>query len=318
MGKYIVKRLVLLIPTILLVCIIIFALLRCIPGSAVDALQQRLQATGAYDVTVEEVEEMLGMDKPAIQQFFIWLGKAVRGDLGDSFFQNETVSGAMLRQMVPSIELAFLTLILTCVISIPLGVYCAARQDSISDYTIRTLSLILMSLPVFWIATMVLVYPAIWWRWSPPTEYVHFFTNPVQNLKMFITPAILGAITNAGMQLRYVRTVTLDTMRMDYIRTARAKGVKSRRILFKHAFRNAMIPVVTLVGGSVSQMIGGSLILENLFSIPGIGQQMVTALNNRDYPIVQGCALMFAIFTMVINVIVDISYKWIDPRVELE
>lgn len=318
MGKYILKRILLLIPTLILVCLIVFVMLRMIPGSAVDALQFRLQSSGYTNITVEEVEAMLGMDKSGVVQFFSWLGNVLRGNFGDSFFQNETVISAMSRQIWPSIELGVLTLILTCVISIPLGVFCAARQDSISDYTIRTVSLILMSLPVFWIATIVLVYPALWWQWSPPTEYVPFFTNPIQNLKMFLLPALLGAVTNAGMQLRYVRTVMLDTMRMDYVRTARSKGVKEKRILFRHSFRNAMIPVVTLIGGSVASLIGGSVILENLFSIPGIGQQIVVALANRDYPIVQGCVLVFSLFTMLVNVVVDISYKWIDPRVSLE
>ena len=318
MGKYITKRLLLLIPTLFLVCVIVFLLLRCIPGSAVEALTYRLQSSGAVEVSEEAVRAQLGMDKPAPVQFLIWFGNALRGDLGDSFFQNESVVHATSRQIVPSLELGFLTLVLTCVISIPLGVYCAARQDTISDYTIRTVSLVLMSLPVFWIATIVLIYPAIYLHWSPPTEYVSFFKDPVANLQMFITPALLGAITNAGMQLRYVRTVMLDTMRTDYVRTAKAKGVPERVILFRHSFRNAMIPVVTLIGGSVAMLIGGSVILENLFSIPGIGQQMVVALANRDYPIVQGCVLIFSLFTMIVNVVVDISYKWIDPRVSLE
>lgn len=318
MGKYITKRLLLLIPTLFLVCVIVFLLLRCIPGSAVEALTYRLQSSGAVEVSEEAVRAQLGMDKPAPVQFLIWFGNALRGNLGDSFFQNESVVHAMSRQIVPSLELGFLTLVLTCVISIPLGVYCAARQDTISDYTIRTVSLVLMSLPVFWIATIVLIYPAIYLHWSPPTEYVSFFKDPVANLQMFITPALLGAITNAGMQLRYVRTVMLDTMRTDYVRTAKAKGVPERVILFRHSFRNAMIPVVTLIGGSVAMLIGGSVILENLFSIPGIGQQMVVALANRDYPIVQGCVLIFSLFTMIVNVVVDISYKWIDPRVSLE
>lgn len=318
MGKYIIKRLLLLIPTLLIVCVIVFSLLRIIPGDAVDALTYRLQSSGSTYVDEDMVRQQLGMDKPAVQQFFTWFGNALRGDLGDAFFQNETVLGAIKRQIVPSLELGILTLILTCVISIPLGLLCAARQDSLGDYAIRTISLVLMSLPVFWLATIVLVYPAILWKWSPPSQYVSFFTDPAQNLKMFLTPALLGAVTNAGMQLRYVRTVILDTMRTDYVRTAHAKGARERTVLFRHAFRNAMIPVVTLIGGSVAGLVGGSVILENLFNIPGIGQQVVLALSSRDYPLVQGCVLIFALFTMIINLLVDISYKWIDPRVSLD
>lgn len=318
MGKYIVKRVLLLIPTILLVTIIIFALLRMLPGDAVSNLQYQLQSAGNYDITREEVEEMLGMDKPAVLQYFVWLGNALRGDLGDCFFQGETVVAAIARQLPATLELGILTLILTNVISIPLGLYCAARQDSVGDVLVRVLSLVLMSIPAFWLATMVLVYPAIWWGYSPPSEYVSILKDPIQNLQMFLIPAILGALTQAGMQLRTVRTVTLDVMRTDYVRTVWAKGAPERRVLFSHSFKNGLIPVITLIGNSVASLIGGNVILENIFNIPGIGQQVIVAIGNRDYPLVQGCILVFALFIMVINLVVDISYKWIDPRVSLD
>lgn len=318
MGKYIVKRVLLLIPTALLVCFIVFMLMRLLPGDAVDALQYQLQSQGNYNITREEVEVMLGMDKPAIVQFFVWLGGAVRGDLGKCLFQAESVTAAIGRQIGPSIELGVLTLIFANLISIPLGLYCAARQDSIGDYGVRVISLVLMSVPVFWLAILVLVYPALWWGYAPPSQYVSLFKNPGQNLQMFLLPALLGGITQAGMQLRIVRTVILDVMRTDFIRTAWAKGDKESTVLYRHAFRNGLIPVVTVIGSSVAGLIGGSVILENIFSIPGIGQQVIAAIGARDYPLVQGCVLVFALFTMVINLLVDISYKWIDPRVSLD
>ena len=318
MGKYIVKRLLLLIPTTLLVCVIVFGLLRMLPGDAVDALQYQLQSQGSYDVTREEVEAMLGMDKPAVVQFFYWLGDAVRGDLGDCLFQSETVAAAIGRQLPASLELGILTLILTNLISIPLGLFCAARQNSGGDVLIRVLSLVLMSVPVFWLATLVLIYPAIYFGYAPPTQYVSFFKDPLQNLQMFMIPALLGAMPQAGMQLRTIRTVTLDVMRTDYVRTAWAKGTPERRVMFRHAFRNGLIPVVTVIGNSVAGLIGGSVILENIFGIPGIGQQVISAIGSRDYPLVQGCVLVFALFTMLVNLLVDISYKWIDPRVSLD
>ena len=242
----------------------------------------------------------------------------LRADFGDCLFQSETVLAAIGRQLGPSLELAILTLILTNLISIPLGLFCAARQDSISDYSIRVFSLVLMSVPVFWLAIIVLVYPAIWWGYSPPSQYISIFKSPGQNLQMFFLPALLGAITQAGMQLRVVRTVILDVMRTDYIRTAWAKGDTERRVLYRHAFRNGLIPVVTVIGNSVAGLIGGSVILENIFNIPGIGHQVISAIGKRDYPLVQGCVLIFALITMVINLLVDISYKWIDPRVSLD
>lgn len=317
MGKYFVRRLLLLIPTILIVCVIVFALMRMIPGSAVDMMVYRLNSAG-ISVDAAQVEAMLGMDKPAVQQFFTWIWGICRGDLGDSLFQNETVWHCISRQLPVSLELGIVTLILTNVISIPLGLYCAARQDSISDYVLRIISVLLMSIPTFWVASLVLVYPAVWWGYAPPATYVSIFRNFGQNMQMFMIPALVGAIMQAGMQLRMVRTSVLDVMRQDYIRTAWAKGVKERTILFKHAFRNSMIPIVTMIGGSVGGLIGGSVIMENLFNIPGIGNQLVTALNQRDYPVVQGCVLVFSLFVMFVNIIVDMCYKWIDPRVKLD
>jgi peptide/nickel transport system permease protein len=317
MAKYTIKRLLLLIPTLFIVCVIVFALLRMIPGTALDQIMYKYSTAG-IEIDREAVAAKLGMDKPAVEQFFIWVGGLLKGNLGDSLFQSESVGSIIARQLPVTLELGILTLILTNVISIPLGLFCAARQDAISDQTIRVISVILMSLPVFWIGTLVLIYPAKWWGYAPATMYVPFLRNPLKNLSMFIVPALLGAMTQAGAQIRMVRTMTLEVMRQDYIRTAWSKGVGERRILFRHAFRNALIPVITIIGSSVAGLVGGSVILENMFSLPGIGQQMVNALSNRDYPLVQGCVLVFSIFVMLVNLIVDLTYKIIDPRVEIE
>lgn len=317
MAKYALKRILLLIPTLLLVCIIVFALLRVVPTSAVDYMVYQFRTAG-LEVTPDQVEAMLGLDKSPVTQFFDWFFGIFRGDLGKSLFQMENVSDIIKRCMPVTLELGILTLIFSNLISIPLGVWCAARQDSISDYVIRVISVLLLSLPVFWIATMVLVYPAQWWGYAPPMKYVSFFENPVENMKMFLVPSLVGAFTQAGMQLRTVRTMTLETMRQDYIRTCWAKGVGEKRILFSHALRNAMIPIITMIGGAVAGLIGGSVILETMFNMPGIGAQVVAALEKRDYPLVQGCVLVFSIFVMIVNLLVDLAYKWIDPRVELE
>ena len=317
MGKYFVKRVLLLIPTILLVCVIVFVLMRMIPMDAVATLQQKLSANGNY-VDEEYVRQLLGLDKPAVQQFFIWIGDVLRGDLGDSYFDHTTVNSILANKLPVTLELGILSLVITNLISIPLGLFCAARQDSISDYTIRVISTILIALPVFWIATLVLIYPNLWWGWAPTVTYVPIWEDPIQNLSMFLLPALLSAIGQAGIQMRTIRTMTLEVMRQDYIRTAWAKGVPERRVLFKYAFRNSMIPIITMIGGSVAMMIGGNVVMENIFNIPGLGAAMVSALNSRDYPIVQGCVLVLALFVMCINLLVDIAYKWIDPRVELE
>jgi peptide/nickel transport system permease protein len=317
MGQYLIKRLLLLTPSLILVCAIVFALMRMVPGSAVDLVWNRLLDVGLM-VEKADVEAMLGMDKPALQQFWIWFGNALHGDLGNSLFQNEPVASIIGRQLPISLELGILMLIFSNLISIPLGLYCAAHQDTITDYAVRIVAIVLMAAPIFWIATLILIYPAKWWGYAPPMTYVGFFEDPVANLRMFLPPALLGAVTQSGMQLRTVRTITLDVMRNDFIRASWAKGLGERAVMYSHAFRNSMIPIVTMVGSGVTMMIGGSVILESLFTIPGIGAQIVTALGTRDYPVVQGCVLIYAVIAMVVNLIVDICYKWIDPRVTLE
>ena len=317
MGKYLVKRILLLIPTILIVCAIVFGLMRMVPGDAVDIIVNRMTQSGQM-VDEAAIRERLGLDVPAMQQFFNWLGSVFRGDLGDSFFQYDSVWNIIKRQLPISLELGVITLILANLISIPLGLFCAAKQDSIPDYVIRIIAVVLMAIPMFWLATLVLFYPAQWWGYAPPVVYVSFFQDPVANLQMFLVPSLLGAFAQAGMQLRTVRTVVLDTMRQDYIRTAYAKGVKQRTILFKHAFRNAMIPVITIIGGSIGALVGGNVILEDIFNIPGIGSTLVTALGQRDFPLVQGCVLIMSVFVMIVNLVIDIAYKWIDPRVTLD
>ena len=317
MGKYIGKRILLLVPAVFLVCVIVFALMRLVPGDAVDSIIYKYSSMG-ISADRAEVEAMLGLDQPAVAQFFTWLKGVLTGDLGDSLFEYESVASIIGRQLPVTLELGILTLLFSCILSIPIGLFCAAKQDSLPDYAFRVVAILLVSIPVFWIATMVIIYPSLWSSYAPPTTYVSFFENPLENLRMFIIPALLGALMQAGIQMRTVRTMTLEVMRLDYIRTAWAKGTKERVILFKHAFRNAMIPVVTMIGGSAATMIGGSVIMESVFNIPGIGQQVITALGSRDYPLVQGCVLVFAIFVMIINLVVDVCYKWIDPRINLD
>lgn len=317
MGKYAIKRLLLLIPTMFLVCVIIFALMRAVPGSAVDQVVYNYKQNGMV-ITYAEAEAKLGLDKPAVVQFFNWIGGMLHGDFGNCLFRGDSVWSVISKQMPVTLELGIITILLQIIISIPLGLICAAHPDSIPDLVIRTVSVILASVPVFWIGTMVLVYPAVWWGYSVPLTYVSISKDFVANMHMFLVPAIVGALTGAGNNIRAVRTMTLEVMRQDYVRTAWAKGSRESRVMYFHAFRNALIPIITLFGGGVAGVLGGNVVIENMFNIPGIGQQMVTALNNRDYPLAQGCTVVMAIFVMLVNLIVDLAYKWCDPRVSLE
>ena len=317
MGKYILKRILLLIPTVLVVCVLTFAMMRMLPGSALDLMVRRLSSAG-QNVDVESLRVRLGLDKPALQQFFIWIGGVLRGDLGDSLFQYESVWTIIRRELPVTIQLGFMELFWTILFSVPLGVWCAARQDGIPDYSFRVFAIIFMAVPTFLVASVVLVYPAVWWGYAPNIKYTSLFVNFKENMRMFLVPSLIGALSQTGMQLRMVRTCCLETMRTDFIRTAWAKGCGEKRVLFLHVFRNSMIPVITVIGGSVAGIFGGNVILENLFNIPGIGQQLVTALDQRDYTVIQGCVLVMAVIVMLINLIVDICYKWLDPRVEID
>ena len=318
MAKYVVKRFLLLIPTLLLVCLIIFTLMRMIPGSAVDVIIEKIRGGSGVAPDRAVIEAKLGLDKPFFVQFFTWLGSVLKGDLGTPIFQTDPVGSIIMHKLPITLELVFLTLLISVVVSIPLGLLAAAYQDAIADNVIRVVSVVIMSLPIFWVATLVLVYPAAWWGYVPPAKYVPFFSDPVQNLRMFLPPALIGGLANAGGNLRSVRTLTLEVLRQDYIRTAWSKGLKERTILFAHAFRNTLIPTITMIGGSITGLMGGSVILENLFNIPGIGTQLTSSLNVYDYPVVQGCVLIMAIIGMLITLIVDLSYSTADPRVKLD
>ena len=317
MGKYITKRILLLIPTVLVVCILTFAMMRMLPGTALDYMVKRLTAAG-QNVDVEGLRVRLGLDQPVVKQFFVWMGGVVRGDLGDSLFQYESVGEIIGRELPVTLELGFLELFWTILFSVPLGVWCAARQDGIPDYSFRVFAIFFMAVPTFLVASIVLVYPAVWWGYAPNIKFTGLFQGFKDNMRMFLVPSLIGALAQTGMQLRMVRTCCLETMRTDFVRTAWAKGCGEKRVLFRHVLRNSMIPVITVIGGSVAGIFGGNVILENLFNIPGIGQQLITALDQRDYTVIQGCVLVMAIIVMLINLVVDICYKWLDPRVEIE
>ena len=318
MGKYILKRVLLLIPTVLVVCILTFAMMRMLPGSALDFMVKRLTAAG-QNVDVETLRIRLGLDEPVVKQFFSWIGGIVlHGDLGDSLFQYESVGSIIGRELPVTLQLGFMELFWTVIISVPLGLWCAARQDGVPDYVFRVFAIIFMAVPTFLVASIVLVYPAKWWGYAPNIQYVSVFKNFTANMKMFLVPSFIGALSQIGMQMRMVRTCCLETMRTDFVRTAWAKGCGEKRVLLRHVFRNSMIPVITVIGGSVAAIFGGNVILENLFNIPGIGQQLVTALDQRDYTVIQGCVLIMGVLVMLVNLLVDICYKWLDPRVEIE
>ena len=319
MGNYVLKRVLLIIPTMILVSIIVFLLQRFIPGSAVDVIEAQLIAVGQVDVDRAAIIHQLGLDVPIIQQYFNWIGGIVlHGDFGTSMLQNKPVMELISSRMPATLELGIMSVIFANLFGIPVGVYTAARQGRFADNFFRPLSILLISIPSFWLATMVMIYPVRWWGWAPSMELIPFSQDPWGNFVQFAIPALINGAVMSGVTMRMGRTQMLDVMRQDYVRTAWAKGLDERTVIVRHSIKNAFSPVITVIGGQLANVIGGTVIMENIFNIPGMGQLALTALNGRDYPVVSAIVLLVSLVVLVCNLLVDISYSWLDPRVRYQ
>jgi peptide/nickel transport system permease protein len=313
MQDYIIRRLVALIPTLFFVSIMVFCSIRLIPGDVVDLMMAQNDISTGQDRA--KVEAALGLDQPIVIQYFHWLRDACRGDLGRSLWRNTEVTEQLAARLPISFELGLLALFVGLSVAIPIGVYSAMRQDTLGDYVARSFSLLMLAIPGFWLGTLVMVFPAVWWRWAPDIEYTPFFESPIDNLKHMLVPAILLGLSMSAVTMRMTRTMMLEVMRQDYIRTARAKGLGEIRLVVHHALRNGLIPIVTLVGLQAPILIGGAVIMEQIFVIPGVGLMLLEGVFQRDYPVVSGVFLVVGISVLLINLIVDLSYGWLDPKV---
>jgi peptide/nickel transport system permease protein len=222
----------------------------------------------------------------------------------------------MVERLPVSVELGLIAIITALLIAFPIGIYSAIRQDTVGDYSGRSLAIIFISVPSFWIATLIFVYPPIWWGWSPPTEYIQITKDFLGNLAQFIIPGFITGMVMGGTLMRMIRTMMLETLRQDYIRTAWAKGLKERAVIMGHALKNALLPIVTIVGGMIPMVIVGEVIMEQIFALPGIGILTFQALGQRDYPLLQGINMLLAVVVLLSNIVVDLFYAWIDPRVQ--
>ena len=314
MLAYTVRRLLALVPTLFFASVIVFVSVRLIPGSVIDLMLANNPLAAEKDRAAIEVA--LGLDKPMVTQYVAWAGNALKGDLGRTLWQDTPVMEHIMARVPVTLELTFLSILISILIGVPVGVYSAIRQDSAGDYVTRSLSILMLAIPGFWLGTLVMVFPSIWWGWSPELRYVPFTQDPIQNLRMFIVPAtILGAGLSAY-TMRLMRTTMLEVMRQDYIRTAWAKGLSERMVVARHALRNALIPVVTLIGVEVASIIGIAVILEQIFVLPGLGQLLIESVGTRDYPLITGIFLVCGICVVLINLLVDLSYGLLDPKVK--
>ncbi len=319
MRAYIIRRLLLIFPTLFILSILVFLSVRFIPGDVIDVLQGRLQYSESGVLDREALERMLGLDVPAYVQYARWIGDILlHGSLGESLLTSYTVEEAIFDRLPVTLELGVLAIVIGLVIALPVGIYSAIRQDTAADYLGRSLAIIGLATPNFWLGVMVMIYPAIWWRWSPPLELVPFTKDPLGNLWGFLIPSLILGTASAAATMRMTRTMMLEVLRQDYIRTAWSKGLKERVVIIRHTIKNALIPVVTLIGLQLPILVGGAVIMENIFNLPGLGRLLVNALNERDYPMVSGVNLFFATGVVLLNLLIDLIYPYLDPRVRYE
>ena len=311
--RLIIRRLLALLPTLIFTSIIVFASIRMIPGDVIDLMLAQNDISTGNDRAM--IEAALGLDKPIYIQYFVWMMDVLSGDLGRSLWQNTPVTEQLALTLPITFELGFLALLVALSVAIPIGIYSAMRQDSMGDYITRSFSLLMLAVPSFWLATLVMVFPSVWWRWAPPLQYTPFLEDPVANLAHMSVPAILLGLSLSAVTMRMTRTMMLEVLRQDYIRTARAKGLKESVVIIRHALRNCLIPVVTLVGLQAPLLIGGAVILEQIFVIPGMGLMLLEAVFQRDYPVVTGVFLVVGVSILLINLVVDLTYSLLDPKV---
>lgn len=313
MRNYVLRRLLLMIPTLFGVTVLVFAMVRFLPG---DTLTQML---GEYRVSIKTSQDLrhkMGLDRPAYQQYFSFLGDVADGSLGKSLRSDRSVLFDLRQRLPATFELGILAILFSLTIAIPIGVLSALWQDTWVDYGARIFAILALSAPSFWIAILVITFPAVWWHWSPPVGYRHIWQDPLKNLQIMLLPAaILGLVTN-GTVMRLTRAQMLEVLRQDYVRTARAKGLRGSTVIVRHAMKNALNPVITIVGLQIPILIGGSVVMESIFSIPGMGTYLIQAIQGRDYPIVQGVNLLVATVVILANLAVDVSYGILDPRVK--
>lgn len=313
MRNYVIGRLLALLPTLFFASLIVFFAIRMIPGDVIDLMLS--QNDVASDADRAQLQTALGLDQPAIQQYGAWVFAALQGDLGYSLWQNTPVSSLLAERLPITFELGFLALLVSISVAIPIGIYSAMKQDTPGDYIARSFSLIMLAIPGFWLGTLVMVFPSVWWRWAPELEFVSLWEDPVRNLSHVLPPAILLGLGLSAVTMRMTRTMMLEVLRQDYIRTARAKGLRETMVIARHALRNSLIPVVTLIGLQAPLLIGGAVILEQIFVIPGMGLLLLEAVSSRDYPIITGVFLVTGLAILLINLAVDLAYGFLDPRV---
>ena len=312
MRNYIIRRLVAMPIMLLVMSFVLFLLLWIKPGDAAFAVVAGIEEARNLDVWREE----LGLDRPWYVQYFDWLGNVFQGDLGDSLRPpRNPVIDKIQERILNTVEIGLLTIALSAVIGLPIGIISAIRRNSVADYTLRTATIVGISVPNFWTGTLIIIFPVIWWGWNPIQPYTSFAEDPIKNLSIVIFPAAILAYGSAAYTARIVRSSMLEVFFSDYVRTARAKGLRERVVVMRHVFRSSLIPVLTVIGIQLGAILGGAVVAESIFAIPGMGLLMLESVQTEDYPVVLTVVLLFAFMFMLITLAVDVLYTTVDPRI---
>ena len=318
MRVYLTKRVLLFFPTLLLVTIAVFVILRVVPGDPAVLLLAGTGDDAEEQYTQEQLQAMrakLGTDRPIYIQYTDWVWKMLRLDFGESYFFRTPVYDDIAERLPVTIELGLMSVLLASVVAVPLGVYSAIKQDTVGDYITRVITITGIALPNFWVAIMIIFFLVLSFGYFPPLGYESVWDKPWNNLQQMIFPAIALGTSNMAFLARITRSAMLEVLHDDYIRTARAKGLSERVVIFRHALKNAMLPVVTVFGYEFGRLLSGTVIIEVIFLVPGMGRLLVTSIFNRDFPMIQAVVLLIAVIVLILNVLMDLLYALLNPRI---
>ena len=319
MYRYLSQRLAIMIPTVLGITILIFLAMRVLPGDPLALIMS--ESAGSYVLSEEELQTArasLGLDKPYYVQYLSWMGEVVRGDLGSSFWTNEPIRDLVLRRAPITGQIALMAVLFSWLIGVPIGMFSAMWRNSLFDHISRVTITVFIAVPSFWIGLLIVLASVLIFTWRPPLTIVQLWDDPLANLSMTTLPALALGLGLAAANARMARSSALEVMYDDYIRTARAKGLPDRMVMWRHVFKNAMLPVITTSGVALGGLLGGAVSVERAFGVPGLGTLLVQALTERDWMMIQNLVLFYGIIFAVINLLVDLSYGWFDPRIRYE
>jgi peptide/nickel transport system permease protein len=318
MSTYIFRRILLMIPTLLGAVTLIFLLMRLLPGDVALYILGSGESSDVNKQALEQIRQELGLDQPLLVQYGQWLWGAVRFDFGNSYWTRQPVIEELQRRYPMTAQLAIMSLLLGTLIAIPIGVLSAVYQDTLIDYAARLFVITGLSLPNFWLSILVILGLVHYFQWLPPLNYEPFWANPWLNFKQLVFPALITGYRLSAIGARMTRSSILEVLRDDFVRTARAKGLRERAVVLKHALSNALLPVITIIGVELLLLFGGLVVIETVFTIPGIGRYLVDAITHRDYPSIQALVFVFAVFVVLVNLLVDLIYGFLDPRIRYE